>query len=341
MSIWIDIKYANLLSVQLEKYKVRQTNPYLANFRCPICGDSKTSKSKARGYIYQKLNALFYKCHNCGVGLSIGNFIKELNSGLFKEYSLERYKEGYSIPSTSKNKVDFTFKPPVFKEKRLLDRLLPRLDSLPDTNEAVQYCLLRKIPKEKFSSLYFIDDVNLIEQIAPSYKDKLIKLTPRLVIPYYDRNDNLIAVTCRSLRNENLRYLNIVIDKTASLIYNIENVDTSKTVYCCEGPIDSMFLSNAIAASSSNLQRVSKHVPKHNLVLIFDNQPRNKEIVKIMKDAAQNSFKMVVWPENIQQKDINEIICSGTSPEKVLDVINNNTFSDLSLKLKLNSWSKC
>ena len=92
MSIYIDVKYLNLLSNRLLLYK--QKREYLWNFRCPICGDSQKKSTKARGYIHRKENDLFYKCHNCGVGKTFSNFLKELDMRLHSEYIMERYKTG-------------------------------------------------------------------------------------------------------------------------------------------------------------------------------------------------------------------------------------------------------
>ena len=92
MSTYVDIKYLNLMSHRLPRFSKK--GDYLWNFRCPFCGDSKKSKSKARGYVYRTKNDLFYKCHNCSKGTNLGNLILEVDESLYKEYLVERYKEG-------------------------------------------------------------------------------------------------------------------------------------------------------------------------------------------------------------------------------------------------------
>ena len=77
MSSYIDIKFLNLLSTRLPKFKRKSDN--LFNFRCPHCGDSQKSASKARGFVYRKKNDMFFKCHNCGMGQTLGNLIKFLD----------------------------------------------------------------------------------------------------------------------------------------------------------------------------------------------------------------------------------------------------------------------
>ena len=87
--IYVDAKYASMLAPRVRNFK--QQKDYLWNFSCPICGDSKKDKSKARGYIYRKDTSLFYKCHNCGYGSSLGNLIKEVDSRMYSEYSIEKF----------------------------------------------------------------------------------------------------------------------------------------------------------------------------------------------------------------------------------------------------------
>src|SRR5690606_3039446 len=88
----------------LERFK--QKGDYLWNFRSPCCGDSKKSKSKARGYFYRKKDQIFYRCHNCGSGLSLGTFIKTLDPYLYQQYKLETFSEAPQKP------VQRFFEPP-------------------------------------------------------------------------------------------------------------------------------------------------------------------------------------------------------------------------------------
>ena len=342
-NLWLDVKYAGLLSVQLEKYKLKQQNPYLSNFRCPICGDSDRSKNKARGYIYTKASSLFYKCHNCGAGLSLPNLMKLVNHSLYDQYTMERYKEGLDLHSVNKPKhrPDFKFEAPKFKKKSMIDKLFTKMDELPDDNPGVQYLERRKIPRAKFDSLYYIDDMQKVEQLSKKYEDKIIGDEARIGIPFYDRQNNLVALSCRAIDNNNLRYLTVRLDEDAPLIYNLNEMDTTKAIYCVEGPIDSLFLPNCIAVGSSDLNKVESHIPKSITTLVFDNQPRNPEIVRIMYQAMEKDYNVAVWSDNIAEKDINEMVLSGKTPDEILTSINKSTFNGLSLRLKLNEWSKC
>ena len=336
--LWIDTKYAGLISSSLPLFKVKQNNPYMANFRCPICGDSKKSKFKARGYLFTKKNELFYKCHNCGVGSSFGKLLKHVNQSLYDQYTLERYKEGLDIGRQAKphSKQTFKFEEPKFKKKNILDKHLQRLDKLPDTNRAVQYCVKRNIPKIRWKELYYVDNVQKLEEIHPQYKDKVLGEEDRLVIPFFSKG-NLVGITCRALGNESLRYLTLRVDNDSPLIYNIDNVDNSRIVHVTEGPIDSLFLDNSIAVGNSDLKKIGTLLSKDNIVLVFDNEPRNQELVKIISNATDDNYKVVVWPSNIKHKDINEMVLNNID---VKTIINKNTFTGLRLKVNFNQWKK-
>ena len=92
----------------------------LWNFRCPYCGDSKKSRTKARGFVFRKKNDLFFKCHNCGMGTTLGNLIKYLDSKIYKDYIMERYSSGVK---TVDPKPEFHFNAPVFRKKGVLKNL--------------------------------------------------------------------------------------------------------------------------------------------------------------------------------------------------------------------------
>jgi len=336
MSLFIDLKYLRLISNRLPFFK--QKDDRLFNIRCTICGDSQKKKSRARGYFYAVKNDLFYKCHNCGASMSFGSYLKQFDSLQYKQYVFERYSEGVPQNKPHKDPDLSFFKTEAPKEVRLLDKLLDRLDSLPEDNEAVQFVLKRKIPKSKFNQLYYIDDIRKIEKLNSKYSERLTTDEPRLVIPFYDENDKLVGVTCRALRNEKLRYVTIKIDEDSPLVFNINNIDKKKTLYVTEGPLDSLFLDNAIAVTSTAFQKLDQlNLDKDNVVVIVDNQPRNTEVVKVYNKIIENGYKIVIWPQTLQEKDINEMILAGKDVKKI---IKQNTFSGLEAKAKYILWKR-
>lgn len=274
--------------------------------------------------------------------MHFGSILKFVDSLQYREYVLERYSEG--LPSNQPHqKAESMFKmaAPVFNfvEEKLIDKLFDRLDTLPEDNEAVQFCLSRKIPKEKFKFLYFIDDIRKIEQLSDKYKDKLKTSEPRLVLPFYDINGKLVGVTCRGLRGESLRYVTIKIQEDAILSFGLADVDITKTIYVVEGPIDSLFLPNAIAVTGTAFNKIEMlGLPKDKLVVVVDNQPRNKDVSKILGDIVNKDYNTVIWPQTLEEKDINDMVLSGLDP---LNIIKKNTCSGLTAKVKFMAWKRC
>lgn len=341
MSLYIDVKFLNMISVRLERF-VRK-NDYLWNFRCPVCGDSHKNKLKARAYAYQKKGGLFMKCHNCGVGMSMGNLIKTMDASLHKEYVLERYKAGENGSSNYEKPV-FNVPSPRFDTlaKKTYENA-EYCDKLPDAHFCIQYLKGRDIPKDKWDRLLYTDHYkDFCNEINPNHS-KTIDNDKRLVIPYYSEYGELIAVSGRALEtsSEKLRYVTVRMDNgNDHLIYGLDTVDLSKKVYIVEGPLDSLFINNSVASGGTALTQVADKISAMEKVLVFDNEPRNKEVVKIVKKSIDSSFDVVVWPDYIKGKDINEMIQLGMSPDDVLKVIDQNTFTGLEAQMKYTLWKK-
>lgn len=342
MSIHIDLKYTNLLSHRFEKF-TRKDN-YLFNVRCPLCGDSKKNKTKMRGYIYRKGNNLFYKCHNCNAGTSLGNLIKFIDSNLYKEYVLERYKSGESGNSNFKE-PSFDIPSPKFDkvEKSKIFEHAEWCDKLPAGHFCLEYLQKRRIPEQWYSKLLFTQHYKkFCDSLIPNHGKQLLD-DARLVIPFYSEYNELIAVSGRALETSDykLRYVTIrTDDRKDKLIFGMDRINVHETVKVVEGPIDSIFLSNCIASGDSNLYLTAKNISAPKKILIFDNQPRNKELVKMMQDAIKLNCDIVIWPDTIEQKDINEMIMSGISPDEIERIISSNTFTGLRAQMKFISWKK-
>lgn len=342
MSLFIDLKYTSLISNRFEKFAKKDT--YLFNCRCPICGDSKKNKSKMRGYIYRKGNDLFYRCHNCSAGLTLANLIKHLSPELYKEYTLERYKSGEGSKNSIANTV-INISPPKFDkvEKVKTFEHAEWCDKLPEEHFCIQYLNGRKIPKKFWNKLLFTQNYKeFIDNLIPNH-DKNLAEDARLIIPFYDEYDELIAVTGRALEtsDKTLRYITLRTNESdKKLIYGMDRLDISKPVRIVEGQFDSMFLDNAVASCDANLMHTAKEIEATEKTLIFDNEPRNKEIVNMMQTAINKGNKVVIWPDTVKGKDINEMIQNKLSKAEIERIISSNTFSGLQAQTKFVYWKK-
>jgi transcription elongation factor Elf1 len=341
MSLPTDSKYIRLVSSRLRNFK--QKKDYLWNFSCPICGDSTKNKSKARGYVFQKGNNLFYNCHNCGVGTNLGNLLKSVDPALHKEYVLERYKSGESntgfkatainVPSPRFDKLD---KQKVFEHSEWVNKL-------PSGHFCLTYVERRLIPSVNYSKMLFTANFKkFCDALMPDHGKELTS-DARLIILFYDVYNNLVGISGRALESSDykLRYVTLRTTETQDkLVYGLDKVDKSKLVKIVEGPIDSMFLSNCIASGDSALIQTATNLNAENMVLVFDNEPRNKEIVKLMDSAIKQGFTIVIWPDTIEAKDINEMVMSGISPDEIEKIISSNSFKGLRAQMKYINWKK-
>lgn len=344
--IYIDHKYIRLLSSQLEHFK--QKSDELYNFRCPVCGDSEKNKYKARGYVFRRKESLIYKCHNCGDSRSLGNLIKHIDSTLHGQYVMERYKSGVSSPKTpDDSKPEFQFDAPVFAKhspgKLLVSIGAFRLSTLPDDHVANQFVKNRKLPSDSTRGLYYIDDEEKLELLSPKYKDRITGHCERLLLPFCDIEGNMTGLTGRALDDDKgLRYLALKFNaENQPLIFGLEKWNGRKSTIVVEGALDSLFLRNAIAVGGSDFGRLDGLVEKDTTTIVFDNEPRNKEIVNLMAKIIKAGWAICIWPENILEKDINDMVLAGRTAEEVEGVINRNKFIGLQAKFKLNGWKKC
>ena len=334
---YIDQKYINLCTSRVEKFKKVRDN--LWNFRCPICGDSKKHKNKARGFVYRKKASFFYKCHNCGVGLTFNNFLKHIDRGLYTEYRVEKYKEGETQGNTPiPDKSPFKFEAPKFDKSmnKHLDNL-SKFSDLKEDHPALSYVKNRKIPKEHWDKLYLADKFYEWSNSIFPEKFKSINIDyPRLVIPFFDKSGEIFAYQGRAFGKEEPRYITLKIVSEKEKIYGLERINYDSHVYVVEGPLDSLFIDNCIAVAGADLNLLE--LSPNSTTVIYDNEPRNKHTVERMFKSVDKNYHVVVWPQDLKQKDINDMYLSGI--EDVKSFIDEHSYQGLEAYLKINQWKK-
>jgi len=319
----VDSKYIGLISSRLQKFK--RVKPDLYNFRCPICGDSQKHKNKARGYIYVVKNNTNFKCHNCGASLSLNNFIKKIDGTLHKQYTLEKFKEGHTGRGFVVEEPEFKFKKPVFRKK--LD--LPKASENADARE---YLEKRKLNPDKF---YFANNFKRWVNTKKQTFNTIGRDEQRIIIPMYDRDKNLIGFQGRSLVPNSVKYITVMLEDEAPKIYGLDSIDEKLSVYVVEGPFDSTFVNNSVALCGSDGDL--GYLEGSDTILVYDNEPRNREIVGRIERCIERNEKVVIWPSNIIEKDINDMVLAG---HDVMSMLKLNTYSGLEAKLKFNTWKK-
>ena len=322
--------YANLVSSRLEKFKQVRNGVY--TFRCPYCGDSEKHKNKTRGYFFAKKSGLVYKCHNCGVGRSFGNFLKDHAADLHDEYVLERYKQGLTGKGRNVADPDFKFEKPKFVKSQTD---LPSVASLNNSHPAKGYLLGRGIPEKYFSELYYAENFcQWTNQQKPTFRD-VKKDHPRIIIPFIDTDGNWFGYQGRSLDfNDKMRYITIMLDEDHPKIYGLNRIKSQSTVYIVEGPFDSLFVENGVAMCGADVD-ISNYNWNH--VYVFDNEPRNKQICDRISGAIDRGDPVVIWPTNLTEKDLNDMVLAG---HDIRLLVESNTYQGLEAKVKFTEWKR-
>ena len=327
---FIDVKYINLISSRLQKFK--RVKPKLYNFRCPICGDSQKNKNKARGFLYQVKNNTNFKCHNCGISVSFANFLKDLDPQTYKQYTFEKFKEGNTGKNFVTESPEDVFSKmrntkPTFKKKIVID--LPSAFSVDMSNH---YLESRAILSGNF---YYAENFQeFVNSIKPGSFEHPKFGEARIVIPLV-RNEKLIGLQGRALSTNPVKYLTVMLDEDAPKIYGTDEIDKSLPVYITEGPFDSTFIRNSVAMCGADVDVVSCGIS--NPVWVYDNEPRNREILSRISRTIDSGDSVVIWPSNIREKDINDMVLSG---HKVQEIVDKNTYKGLEAKLKFTTWKK-
>lgn len=327
------------ISHRLVRFTKKKDNLY--NFRCPYCGDSKKSKIKARAFLYRKKNDMYFICHNCGQSTTFGKFLQYIDSDKYKEYVLERYKNGKTQNPSAK--VNNTPKEVAYQKVRMpvRDALYDqkKVSSLPETHPVYRYCENRLLPREYYDDLYYIPKfykfLESIDQLGYPYKEESDH--PRLVIPFRDKHGTLIGFQGRAFGQEKPKYLTTMLVE-APKIFGFDRLDFDKTVYIMEGPIDSMFVPNSLAMAGADTDLTGEQ-----FVFVYDNEPRSVEIVRRMERRIDQGDKVVIWSDTIEQKDVNDMRKAGlfTTPDEMKTIIDNNTYEGLIAKAKLAEWKRC
>jgi hypothetical protein len=340
--LWLDRKYANLVGMSLEQYKVTSDNPFAAVMRCPLCGDSKKKKTKKRGNFYEWSGSLLFHCHNCGATRSFSTFLGEQNPALFMQYKLEllrnRHRDVDPNEALFKSKVTFE------KKIELVEFYFGTTLECSEQNDPVlNYVKKRMIPSRFFGSLYSCISIrDLVTQI-PRYRELTYGDVPVLVIPFYTDNKTFSFICCRAIsKAASFRYYVFEVDNVYPKLWGLEFVDWSIPLYITEGPIDAMMLPNALALGGSvgsrSIQYIKEHVQDRKQVcFVYDNELiSNLQILQQVQNRINQGYSVVIYNERFTSKDLNDAIVSNEfTSNELLNYIKERTFDGLRAKLEL------
>jgi hypothetical protein len=240
--------------------------------------------------------------------------------------------------------ISFT---PKFKPKaKYLEELTP-ISKLPKNHVAHEFCKLRRIPEKHYNILYYCDDFG-------SFMDKLdpdclsVGKEERLVIPFFNKNGDVVGAQGRhlTLKGESTartsaRYITVKADKSIDrLWYGLWRTDPKKKVYVVEGPLDSLFIPNTIAmVGAGAIEQIHPRLVDSEVVYALDNEPRNKQIVNYIDRLISKGCSVCIWPQNVKEKDINDMIYTKTAKE-IKKIIDDNTYAGLEARMHFRNWRR-
>jgi transcription elongation factor Elf1 len=359
MSVYIDRKFLGFVSSKLEQFKQKQTDLY--NFRCPYCGDSKKNKLKARGYVYRKSNDYFFICHNCGKSTTFAKFVEHVDGTTYKQYILERYAVGETGYGSNVKKPDFEQlkgnaysrfqstlddsrgdSAPVESLERTARTFAHySIENLPEEHYARDYIKKRKIPEKFWGEILFVPKfLDFLDKEFPNHGKDEVPNDDRVVLLYTNEKGEITNVAGRALSESKIRYVTVKVSDEKK-VFGLHRLRKQERIYVVEGQFDSYFLPNCVASGDSNLGGVAAIFPELDVVLVYDNEPRNRDIVKQIEKSIDNGYKVCLFPESVRGKDINEMIQNDLTMDEIKSIIDNNTFSGLTAKLTFTHWKRC
>jgi transcription elongation factor Elf1 len=332
----IDNKFTMLLSSRLERFQIKSHQPFRVNCRCPLCGDSQKSQTKTRGWILEKNHELtVYYCHNCNASHNLQSLLKMIDPILYNDYIAE--KGIYNLSTKKKEEPKVHFKTPKFRKAGSPLLKIKKISQLMPDHKARLYVESRQIPTNKHYKLYYAPKfVAWVNSLIPNKLD--MQEHSRLILPFINPKEEVFGFQGRALDKSDLRYITIMLDESQEKVYGTDLIDYNSKYYIVEGPIDSLFLDNSIAMSGASFNE-SVIRNKENAVVIFDNEPRNRQIVDKMRKCVDDGYNVCFWPDT-PGKDINDMVLAGMKTADIKLVIDLNTYSGLEAEMRLLTWKK-
>lgn len=308
-----ELFYVRQISPRLKLFKQTQRNHF--QFRCPLCGDSKISEWKARGGIYPRGENMMYGCFNCGASMRFSKFLKGFDPGLYREYVFDKFKAERTDRTEAAEKPVERSEPPAETD---MPKLLGLTKVFPVSASSTGKEYLRSRFVTDFSDVYYTNDaMEVIAKYRPETKNvRNFKDKHAIMFPLMTVERAVYGVQLRFMEGD-FRYMTIMVDSRFAKVFGSHRVDLKSDIWVTEGIFDAYMLGNAVANLDSALHMVADKMklPVERFVLVYDNEPRNRDVMKMMRKGVERGYRVFFWPREAGShgKDLNDI--RRSSPE--------------------------
>jgi hypothetical protein len=283
-----------------------------------------------------------------------------VDGGTYRQYILERYANGetghsnYTKPTFEqlKGNAYSRFQSTLNKsagdseESTSVERTWRAfahysVKKLPFEHYARDYIEKRKIPEKYWEEILFVPKFrDFLDEEFPEHTKDEVPNDDRIVLLYTNEKGEITNVAGRALSESKVRYCTVKVSDEKK-VFGLHRLRKEDRTYVVEGQFDSYFLPNCLASGDSNLGGVAGIFPELDIILVYDNEPRNRDIVKQIEKSVDRGYKICLFPESVKGKDINEMIQNGLTADEIKDIIDKNTFSGLQAKLEFVRWKRC
>ena len=310
----------------------RKGNQY--NFKCPVCLDSRTNKNKKRAWIYEKKGSWMFHCFNCSTSHSYINFVKLFFPEIYRDIIKLSFKKQTKVEVKEEIKESL---------KKYSEFPLISVDNLDKTHEAYLYIQNRKIPSDTHHLLYYTNDFTSFTNRMTNGRYPDWKFNDqRIIIPFYSKNKNINLFQGRAIDESFARYITVKLVEDSIKVFGVERIKYNEKIVCCEGPFDSLFINNSVAFGGSDLseENLNSLFSKNQIILLFDLEPRNKEINNKIEKFLKKGYNVSLLPKNLTKygKDINSMIEKGLTKEDINAIIHKNIINGKLGLIKFQRW---
>lgn len=284
----LEKKYLGLAGIT-----IKRTHKNSIDFPCPICGDSKNNKFKARGSLSDLEGNAIYHCYNCEFSGSFATFLGAVDMTLKDGYLRETGKVKREQFINRKNELDVFSKPtdvkpelPTFDPSEIaINEITYKVADL--TLEAKDYLRFRKIREEDFKNFKSLPDMNAI-------------------VAFLRLNSKVFGFQVRSISG---KFYHNHVEDGFDKCWNVDHIlslPIGTTVYVFESIFNALSTSsNSVMASlgSSMSTALQELLKQYRLVFCFDNDVTG---IKKTIQFTLKGYEAVVHHDSFIWGDYNE-----------------------------------